>query len=226
MSTVADLKAEHLAAAEERWNDAVAGAMRFFHYENKSPGAQGTYYADPKHIKAVRAFARRFLEVDGMVRFYLLGGPYYGRPESQFTYYNEVSNEDPCSLLEFLRFFIGHELLDDGEPGLAFHKRSDSPDVFWGWEPCGPDDPDAEPWFHRSIDHLREDYPDAQWLSVELALEVLNAADEKHRAFEERFNKLIEKNPGVFDHRDKREPSKRDLQLRDLAHELARGVNR
>ena len=209
MTTLADLKAAHLAAADTRWEHAVEDMTRLLNYRNDAPGAQGHYYSSPEHIAAVREVTRRLLTCDGMVRFYLLGGTLYGRPEAKYTYYPDVCNEDPCSLMEFIRFFVSHELLDDGEPGLAFYKRQDR---VGECVPCGPDDPDAQPYFHRCVDVLRDDYPNAQWLSVELALEVLTKTEEEHEAFEARMNLLYEE--------ERYAPSKQELQLRALAEEL------
>jgi hypothetical protein len=37
-------------------------------------------------------------------------------------YDNQFGCDGPLSRMEFLNFFIGHELLDDGDPGVGWHK--------------------------------------------------------------------------------------------------------
>lgn len=94
MSNILDtLKAEHLTAADNRWENAVADMRRLLNYRNDAPGAQGHYYSSPEHIAAVREVTRRLLTCDGMVRFYLLGGTLYGRPEAKYTW-NDLKIKD------------------------------------------------------------------------------------------------------------------------------------
>jgi hypothetical protein len=57
----------------------------------------------------------------------------------------------PLARMEFLVHFIGHELLDDGDPGLGWHKYNDKTGEM---DPCAETDIGAKPYWHRCHEML------------------------------------------------------------------------
>lgn len=171
MSIFSKLKDEHMSAASKRWDDALKGARRFFEYDNPAWST--------KHSQRVRELAHALLSSRDL--YELLGGL-----EESFDIkmngYLEYAHGGPVARLEFVRFFIGHEILDDGEPGLAYYRNTITDKGWTGgmFALCGPEHPKAMPYFHRHLDTLREDYPDAEGLSLEVALRAVAAHASRH----------------------------------------------
>lgn len=168
MTIIDTLKAASIEAADKRWEEAIAGARRFFRYDNP----HGLAEPNAEHDAKVRELAHALLSTRDL--YSVLGGM-----EDSFRLkmngYPGYSYGPPVSRLEFIRFFIGHEILDDGEPGVGYYRSTigDEKQTSDMFARCGPDHPRAQPYFHRSIDLLRQDYPDAEWLSLDRALEIL-----------------------------------------------------
>jgi hypothetical protein len=157
MSTFAAQKTAHLKKAENRWDDAVQRARRFL--------------TDPS--PDIRELARLMLTASGQTMYSVLGGMEYGFGIAMNGYVDH-SSEDLCSRMEFIGYFIGHELLDDGEPGIAYYRATDwEEETSDTYVTCGPDHENAQPYFHRNVDILRQEYPEAKLLNVRDAIWVI-----------------------------------------------------
>jgi len=147
MTTTADkLKADIIAKIEKRWDTAREDALRFFAHK------------DPK----VRRLAHALCSMREHDFWTVIGA------EEKVLSYQEYNYGGALSRLDFIRFFIGHEILDDGEPALAYFTHSHVR-VMLGREPT------KHPYFHRKIGVLHETEPNAPWLTVDLALAVLQS---------------------------------------------------
>ncbi len=200
------LKTLHMAAADQRWERAVDRVRQYFHYR------------DP----TVRALTKRVLTVGRSVLWRVLGGD---SRSQELMPYGPVPYA-PVEVLEFLRTFIGWAILDDGDPGVGYMRY----DLMKGeLVPCAqdhmhydPEEPecepyaDAEPYFHQSLEHLRETYPEAVYLTAERALEVLEW-HAKQQAQHDAWDIEDAKEEGV----DPPQPSEKALLLRQLAEELS-----
>jgi len=193
MTALADAKAKHIKQADDRWEDAVQGVRRFLTYDRRSHYGDNDYFNTPEAIREdakVREVTRLLMTANGQTLFHLLGGLSQGfgiKMDSYSSYWTE----DPCGLMEFIRFFVGHELLDDGDPGIGYYRSTRG-----GAETfvlCGPDDEGAQPYFHRSVEFLRKDYPDAKLLCVDDTIRILKDAEQKRRNMATRFRKHIAK---------------------------------
>jgi len=150
------LKAAHMQAADERWEAAIEDARRFLCYDRRTyPSFQATEATDA-HDAKVREFARLMFSVCGQTRFKAFGGLGHGFGLQMNSYTGEVGYS-AVALMEFVRYFIGHEILDDGEPGIGYYRSvmMDRDHPGESYVLCGPDHEDALPYFHRSIDVLR-----------------------------------------------------------------------
>jgi hypothetical protein len=85
--------------------------------------------------------------------------------------YPHYASARGCEWLEAVAQFIGYDLLDDGDPGIGYLRF----DLHQGgFVACPKDHEDAKPYFHLSVEYLRKTVPDAAYLDVERALEVLD----------------------------------------------------
>jgi hypothetical protein len=177
MSILDDMKAKHLACESDRWDKAVRNVSRFLNYSRRvCPHFQVTAETDAEDAM-VREVTLRLFTVCDQTRFQAFGGLEDGFG-IKMGGYGFVSSQ-PVEMLEFVRFFVGHELLDDGIPGVGYYRHNSfaSPDPYTR---CGKNDHGARPYFHRNIDGLREEYPDSEYLTLERALEVLNFYEDEH----------------------------------------------
>ncbi len=173
-------KAAHIAKADKRWEDAVNEARPHLTYDRNVFYGEADHFKTPEaveHDANVRKLARLLFTVHDSTRHSLFGG-LYGQGIELNSYGDTYSL---CGMLEFLRYFIGHEILDDGEPGLGYYRSTvgDEPRANESYVRCGPDDKGAEPYFCRSIDWLREDYPGAEHLTLKTAIESLEFYENK-----------------------------------------------
>ena len=222
-----DFKAKHLAAADTRWEQAIKGVRDLLCYDRtkRYPSFQGDGRTAAKDA-LVREFTLRMFTVCGQTRFLAFGGIEEGFG-IKMDGYGFVSH-DPCGLMEFICYFVGHELLDDGTPGVGYyrHTRRDEPNRNDTFVRCGKDDPDARPYFHRSIDLLRQEYPDAEFLAgVDQALEILNFYEgERAQQAANMQAQLDRLGDGAMldqEHVDfYSKPTSEDQALADLAHEI------
>ena len=166
MSVQADLKATHLRHEAERWDDAVGKVRELLRSRSR----------------IVREVTHRFFTVSSSTRFSVFGGAEYGHGIKLHGYVNQMAYS-PVALMEFIQFFVNHELLDDGEPGVGYYRSTLGDQKRLGeWlVRCSKAHPKAQPYFHRSTEVLREEGYDEDYetLTPERALEILDWYEER-----------------------------------------------
>ena len=201
------LKAEHIDAAERRWEEACSTASRFLNYDRSDWFGDKMTDAMRESDASVRRLARKFFEVNGQSLFYALGGMEQGFGIKMNGYGNEVPFT-PCALMEFIGFFVGHEIIDDGSPGIAYYRHSKEAEDrrTGGYVRCRKDHPDAQPYFHRNTELLAEEdsleWKDVEHVHEDNAFEVLDFYEKQRFAFAERMRKVNEGRPGAWDDED------------------------
>ncbi|MDH5523113.1 MAG: hypothetical protein OEY01_03830 [Desulfobulbaceae bacterium] len=162
----------------KRLEDAVRDVKALLQYQNE--------YFTSEYVGRIRTLTYRLLTCRQDVLYDALG--YSSR--NDYCYFRMWGSDvvtKPVARMEFVRFFVSHEILDDGEPGVAYYTLRPKDPTRPLWEgienprSCGPEEPGATPYFHSHIDTLREDFPEAKWLDSERALEVLDSLEEKHQ---------------------------------------------
>ena len=107
----------------------------------------------------------------------------YGALGSLTKYGYICWDTNPLSWLQFITQFIHYDILDDGDPGIAYTKY----DMKLGsFVYCKSNARRAEPVFHQSLEMLRETYPDAKVLTPARALEIIEwhkKKDAEHQAY-------------------------------------------
>ena len=199
MTMLETLKAEHMAAADKRWEDAIVRIKRMLGYDDKK----------------VRTLTYRLLYADSQARFNMFGGD--GRSGTN-GYYHLAVGSTPCTIMEETAQFVSHEILDDGDPGLGYH-RYDLEGRMGGFQPCDKDAKGAKPYFHHSLELLQEKYPKAKYVGMEEALKVLDwyDAEEEKRAKTYRLPPAAgQTEPRIIT----REPDKETVAMRALTDEL------
>jgi len=132
---------------------------------------------------------------------------------NKYGYDQSFTCDGPLGRMEFLVFFIGHELLDDGDPGLGWHKYNldtgimemcDPPKSLEPFERYSPNDPNwnAHPFWHCCHEILP---PGSKHLYEEEVLWVLD--------WHEKFDELRYER-----HTEEREPE--DPMLISLANKI------
>ena len=175
MKTLSSYKEAHLNQAASRWDEALKGVRRFLTYDRRKlhPGLTPSAASD-EHDAQVRQLTHKLFSVTNGIRFNVLGGISSGFGIQMSSYAHQMPY-DPCELMEFIQFFVGHEILDDGEPGVGYYRNTigDPERTSESFVLCTKDHPKAEPYFHRNIDELRKFDPNAEHLTLDLALEIL-----------------------------------------------------
>lgn len=167
MGTILEtLKAKHMAEANSQWKDAVDRIRDLLNHQSLN----------------VRTLTARLLTVPSATQYAMFGGE--DRHEKMLSY-PWLSFARGCSWLEGVAQFIGHDILDDGDPGIGF-MRNDSHE---GFTPCSKDHEQAQPYIHRCVEVLRHTMPDAKLLQVESTLEVLDWYEAKRTR---RRNRILE----------------------------------
>jgi len=165
------LKQQHIDSEAQRWDDIVDRIKQLLRF-----GCPNERISD----EAVQQLTAELITMPSYVRFNVLGAEHpnlNGYP---------VPHE-PIDILEFVAQFVGYAILDDGEPGIGYHRY----DMMESFVPCGPDHPDARPYFHSCVDALREDYPEAEWLSEVRALEIVRSETERYHRQEAEWREIF-----------------------------------
>lgn len=154
-------KKAHLEKESKRWDEAVENVRRLLTDREKN----------------IRALTYRLLSIDHMTRYYVLGGEWYMRRGVVADYtYGPVY--EVCGLLEFIHFFVGHEILDDGDPAVAYYRSTDNGPVL-----VNPNEVDdrTKVFFHRSHEVLAKTYgwENTEHLHEDNALAILNDYERK-----------------------------------------------
>lgn len=156
-----DARTAYLQAAVTRWEDAVARIRDLLCYD-RSAHFQGDYTDALRDEDAqVRKLTYLLMTAHPMDLYHVFGGV------GGCSYGPAYSNID---LMEKVSHLVGHEILDDGEPGLGYLRLDPRTRK---WIPCQATDPGAEGYFHRHFEVLREYDPDAEWLCLDNAIAVL-----------------------------------------------------
>ena len=203
MSMLETLKAEHMVAADKRWEDAIVRIKRMLEY----PDAK------------VRTLTYRLMCLDGLDRFNMFGGD--GRTGTK-GYYHLAVGSTPCTIMEETAQFVSHELLDDGSPAIGYH-RYDLEGRKGAFQPCDKDAKGAKPYFHYNIEVLQETYPKAKYADVDAAIKVLDwyDAQEAKRAKTYRLPPAAgQTEPRIIT----REPSKETVAMRALVDEIVQSI--
>ena len=167
MTKVEAAKAAHMADASSRWDDAIKRITPLLK-------------ADQDEGALVRDLTRLMFTADEATRLRLFS-PMGGRPGESELLQNYGCTYSLLSLFELAAFFVEHEILDDGDVCLGYTRNtmSDVPGIHNERARCGPDDEGAEPYFCRSLDWARRDYPDTKPLTLESAIGAFIFYEEK-----------------------------------------------
>jgi len=88
---------------------------------------------------------------------------------------------EPLHFLSFLSFFHGHEILDDGDPCIAWHvypkRTEEAVDSYRPMKTVPKGTKGAEPFIAR----YREGHPGSEWVDCKRVVEVLDELEEKKR---------------------------------------------
>lgn len=183
MDPIAEIKAEHLATADKRWEDAVQA-----------------YRETLNHYRpAVGKLAHRMLTVRRMTMFYAFGGAQTGAAFEMHSYVNSMPHS-PCSRLEFASNFAGYLIGKHCEPGIAYYRYAteDSDPGGESYMLCSKDHPDAMPYFHCSNEQQQcEDPSHAERATAERALEILDWYEDREAEYKRNMLDEIEEEGDV-----------------------------
>jgi len=182
MSALSDHKQALLAQTADRWEKAVQGARRLLTYDRARD--HGPDFEDCREEDtAVRALAYRMFTCRRHTLFEVLGGVESGFGIKLNGYCADVPHGSVVRLMDFVGFFISHELLDDGIPGIGYYRNTlgDEERSSNTFVRCGKDHPKAKPYFARDIDVLREEGYDEkpEMLCVQSALDIINRIEKQ-----------------------------------------------
>lgn len=152
------LRNQHLTTAASEWDQAIDRLREFL----------------ARHSEQENELVRRLVTAPDQVRFRAYGLDVPGLAGFPAPY-------RPFEIIEDALCMVGYQILDDGEPGVAYYRQDGS----GCQEICGPEHDGARPYFHRNLDALRRAYPDAAALTVELGLEVLAVHEADEAEFRE-----------------------------------------
>jgi hypothetical protein len=157
MTVAKQLKQAHLDKEEARWDDVIARVKKLLNCSDQEEAAQ------------IRELTECLLTMPSHARYRVLGCEDPRLNGFQVPYH-------PIEILEFVPYFVSYYILDDGEPGVGYHYY----DLYESHVLCEPEHPQAEPYFHQNIERLRKKYPDAKWLTLQLALEIVKQVTENY----------------------------------------------
>lgn len=130
------------------------------------------------HTKeGIRKLSKLFMTACPGNRAKLLGVQYAYQTKAQLDGLSHILytyHDSPIETMEAMNQFIT-DIINEQDLGLAyvrfgyeFKEYTDAPDV--EAYPCGGQDKGARPYFHRNFLRLREQYPDAERLTIENAI--------------------------------------------------------
>ena len=186
------LKERHIQSESERWDKAIKETEELLNHR------------DPEVRKLIEAL----LTMHPSARFNVFGSTV---PELN-GYHVPHSTID---ILECMDHFVSYSILDDGEPGVGYWRY----DLMDGFVACDKNHPDAKPYFHRWVDELREKDPEAEYVSVKVALRVVKEVDNEQLEYEEWTRKEFPED--FVDEEKYPDSSKIEIQeMKDLVKEL------
>lgn len=100
----------------------------------------------------------------------------YEQPNG-YTHWFQGDSNEPLLRMEFIVFFIGHELLDDGDPGIGWQRWTGGCPLV---EDCPETHPRAQPYFHCCHEILP---PGSKRLGPDEVLWVLDWHEKKEAAY-------------------------------------------
>jgi hypothetical protein len=224
MTALTTLKTKYITEMEKAWEYSVRKIRELLNYDRATlyKGFQATDKSRAADA-LVRKLAKRLFTVSDSTRQSVwLGGVEYGFGIVMHSYGPAYS---VVSLMDLVDFFVGHEILDDGEPCVAYYRNTmrDKPRKSNLWERCGKDAEGAMPYFHRSYETAsKEGFGKPERLTAEKALEVLEIHEAERRRMGESLQKSDLSGSGFSqEHIDQYlKLSPEDQMLADLAEEL------
>lgn len=194
MSTLTDLRDQHIVKATQEWDNSVLSTRYYLTYDRARE--HGEQFKDPVYVAedaAVRALTKRFFTVAPHVLWEALGSSL----DEEKHCYSHMHTYTLLDLMDFLSFFIGHELLDDGFPGIGYYRHlpMNERTSRSNYVRCSKTHPKAIPFFHSNADVMRdtETYDEKpEHLDLDNALKVLNLLEIKHVKFEAQLRALKE----------------------------------
>ena len=126
--------------------------------------------------------------------------------------------DSPLNRMEFIVHFIGNELLDDGDPGIGWHRYA-AIDNCCEMEDCLETDSGAKPYFHNCHELLPAD---GKHLYIKDVIWILDWHERREEEFYKHFNDI----DNVLDHQNKiEERPPENPMLVELVREICGGVN-
>lgn len=177
-----EYRQRHLESAGRQWDDAVEQIRDLLQYQHSSENLSSQ----------VREVTRLLFEVSGQTRYAVFGGIEDGFSLSLGGYHSQLGY-DLLSYMEFVSWFVRHELLDDGNPGVGYYRNLlwEDPSSVQTFTTCGPDHPEGIPYFARDVDVLRGRWPGSKMLHLDGAIEILRWHEEgQKRKFQKRREML------------------------------------
>lgn len=172
MSIISKYKEEHLKSENKRWEENLNGIKYLLTYPEEN----------------VRILTKKILTMAHQDRHCMFGGLSDGFGIKMDGY--EEIPYNLCDLMDFIGFFVSHEILDDGNPGIGYYRSTIGEerggDIF---VLCTANDKDAAPYFCRSMEILSKRDPNAKYLTIERALEVLTWYEVQRKKNQEYWNK-------------------------------------
>jgi hypothetical protein len=132
----------------------------------------------------IRELVKRLMYMHEMFLHNMFGTSMYWI-EHKYNYGHDV-----ISFIEFIDYFVNHQIIDHGTPGLG-HYRSTlmDPDRYEGYMPCLKDDKDASPFIHGDWEFLLTECGDAKHCTLEDVIPTIDFYEAKRAQMAEFYSK-------------------------------------
>lgn len=158
----ATLKREFFSAQNKEWKSAIQAIRYLLH--NK----------DPEIVELTRELLIGYHSL-----FRTLGGFHENRPPRYPVPYTFI---EAC---DFVSRFVGHDILDDGDPGIGYDEEERIIGVEFVNNKATPKmGIHKEPYYHPNLEVLRQTDPKAEYLTAAKALEIHRANMERDKKYE------------------------------------------
>jgi hypothetical protein len=166
------MRGEHLQQAEARWESAVQNFGELLRPEDAN----------------LQRLSILLMTASLQSRCYAAGALEYGF-DAVLNGFPGLATNDPCTLMEKISSFMWGSLIKGDLPGIGYYRQEDF--GFSGFTVCGPEAEGAKPYFHRDLLELRKIQPQAEALTIEKAIQILEGYEKERRAFAARIRKEI-----------------------------------
>lgn len=201
VSILDQAKAEHLADAAQRWDEAVLKLR------------EALSHPDPQVGKLIR----RLFTISDSTRWAVFGGM-WGEYSPQTASYGGVIPCNALGVMNFVTSFASYHVAKHRDAGVAYWCHPDADEDCMGpdYLPCTKDHPGAHPYFHSSFDLLLKADPEsAEYLTETRALEILEWYEAKRLADKAEMQADIASGGTLWDEEDL---EMYDLSAQDLAY--------